>query len=129
MGKHELLGIVHVQLAAPPGCEAEARRFFGEVLGLKEMEKPTQLRKRGGVWFQVGPQQLHIGVKNIISFHPNRKAHPAFKVKNLEDLRERLLSHNVRLNDDDPLEGRNRFYVDDPFGNRIEFQESRRTRL
>ena len=30
----------HVQLAAPPGCEAEARAFYGGLLGLEEIEKP-----------------------------------------------------------------------------------------
>src|SRR5512132_1648865 len=59
-----LAGIDHVQLAAPPGCETEARRFFGDVLGLPELEKPEPLRSRGGVWFRVGAQELHIGVDN-----------------------------------------------------------------
>ena len=50
----------HVQIAAPPGCEAAARRFFGELVGLAEIEKPAPLRARGGVWFAVGRRQLHI---------------------------------------------------------------------
>lgn len=65
----------HVQLAAPRGCESEARRFFGELLGLPEVEKPESLKARGGAWFQVGSQQLHIGVEE--PFAPARKAHPA----------------------------------------------------
>jgi catechol 2,3-dioxygenase-like lactoylglutathione lyase family enzyme len=47
-------GIDHVQVAAPPGCEAEARRFYGELLGLDEIEKPEELRGRGGAWFRCG---------------------------------------------------------------------------
>jgi catechol 2,3-dioxygenase-like lactoylglutathione lyase family enzyme len=43
-----ITGIDHVQIAAPPGCEPDARRFFGEVLGLPEMEKPPSLAARGG---------------------------------------------------------------------------------
>jgi catechol 2,3-dioxygenase-like lactoylglutathione lyase family enzyme len=66
----------HVQIAAPPGCEAEARRFFGDLLGLPEIEKPEPLRKRGGVWFAVGNHQLHVGVES--EFAPAHKAHPAF---------------------------------------------------
>jgi catechol 2,3-dioxygenase-like lactoylglutathione lyase family enzyme len=54
-----VLGLDHVQLAAPRGCEDEARRFFGENLGLMELDKPEALRARGGVWFAVGRQQLH----------------------------------------------------------------------
>jgi hypothetical protein len=54
----------HDQLAAPTGCEAEARRFFGELLGLAELEKPDPLRSRGGVWFALGGRgQLHVGVE------------------------------------------------------------------
>ena len=56
-------GIDHVQLAAPAGCEDAARAFFGELLGLEELEKPEPLRSRGGVWFRIGAQQLHVGVE------------------------------------------------------------------
>jgi catechol 2,3-dioxygenase-like lactoylglutathione lyase family enzyme len=58
-----ILGIDHVQLAAPQGCEDEARRFFGGVLGLREIEKPPSLAARGGVWFGAGEQQIHIGIE------------------------------------------------------------------
>src|ERR1700761_8824315 len=52
----------HVQIAAPQACEAEARTFYGRLLGLNELPKPASLQRRGGVWFAVGDQQLHIGV-------------------------------------------------------------------
>ena len=69
----------HVQVAAPPGCEPEARRFYGQLLGLVELEKPAPLRARGGVWFALGGgAQLHIGVED--PFAPARKAHPALRV-------------------------------------------------
>ena len=87
-------GIDHVQLAAPPGCEAEARRFFGELLGLEELEKPESLRARGGVWFRVGAQQLHIGVEP--EFAPARKAHPAFAVSRYDELLDRLRPRALR---------------------------------
>ena len=67
--------IDHVQLAAPPGCEAQARYFFCQLLQLKEIEKPEPLRSGGGCWFQVGSRQLHIGVEE--EFRPAAKAHPA----------------------------------------------------
>ena len=74
----------HVQIAAPPGCEAEARRFYGGLLGLEEIEKPEPLQARGGVWFRAGDRQLHIGVEQ--DFAPARKAHPAFRVERSEEL-------------------------------------------
>ncbi|KOP83320.1 VOC family protein [Cytobacillus solani] len=114
-------GIDHIQLAAPEGCESQARTFFGEILGLKEIPKPENLRKRGGCWFQCGNQEIHIGIQE--GFVPAKKAHPGLVVENLEALRESLLSQEIIIKEEPPIEGRNRFFVDDPFGNRIEFLE------
>jgi catechol 2,3-dioxygenase-like lactoylglutathione lyase family enzyme len=111
-------GIDHVQLAAPPGCEQEARRFFGELLGLEELEKPEPLRARGGVWFRVGGQQLHVGVEQ--EFAPARKAHPAFVVARYDELLERLRAARVPVEEDDVIPGLRRCFVADPWGNRIE---------
>ncbi|EPZ52643.1 MULTISPECIES: VOC family protein [Alicyclobacillus] len=116
-------GIDHVQLAAPEGCEAEERRFFVDLLGWEEIPKPEPLRKRGGVWFQCGKHQVHIGVQK--DFVPAIKAHPAFHVENISELREYLLQKGVNVIDDDARadEGVKRFYLNDPFGNRLEFLE------
>ncbi|NMP23152.1 glyoxalase [Sulfobacillus harzensis] len=114
-------GIDHVQLAGPPGCEEEARQFFVGVLGWSEIPKPAHLAKRGGCWFQCGTQQVHIGVE--ANFNPARKAHPAFHVKNLRALRTHLEELGLDLHEDEPLPGALRFYLDDPFGNRMEFLE------
>jgi catechol 2,3-dioxygenase-like lactoylglutathione lyase family enzyme len=73
-----VVGLDHVQVAAPRGCEVEARRFYGTLLGLVEIEKPESLRERGGVWFHCGEQQLHVGVEE--GFAPAQKAHPAIRV-------------------------------------------------
>ncbi len=113
-----LEGIDHVLLAAPPGCEAAARRFFGELLGLAEVEKPEPLRSRGGVWFHVGPQQLHVGVE--LDFAPARKAHPAFAVSGYEDLLRRLRAADVKVAEDESVPGVRRCFVEDPWENRIE---------
>jgi catechol 2,3-dioxygenase-like lactoylglutathione lyase family enzyme len=107
----------HVQVAAPPGCEAEARRFYGELLGLAEISKPEPLRPRGGVWFD----QLHIGVDE--DFRPARKAHPALAVPNLDELAERLTAAGARVEWDDTVPGVRRFYTSDPWGNRLELLE------
>jgi catechol 2,3-dioxygenase-like lactoylglutathione lyase family enzyme len=114
------VGIDHVQLAAPPGCEPEARRFFGGLLGLTEIEKPEPLRARGGVWFAVGSQQLHIGVES--GFSPARKAHPALRVNEPDLLRLAAIleAAGESVTWDEALEGVKRFYVADPWGNRIE---------
>jgi catechol 2,3-dioxygenase-like lactoylglutathione lyase family enzyme len=111
----------HVQIAAPPGCEPAARRFFGELLGLEEIAKPEPLRARGGAWFRLGERQLHVGVEP--RFEPARKAHVALRVgsKELGDLAERLSAAGSPVTWDDSLPGERRFYSEDPWGNRIEF--------
>lgn len=113
------LRLGHVQVAAPAGCEAAARRFYGEVLGLAEVEKPAVLQDRGGVWFQVGPQQLHIGVEK--EFQPAKKAHPAFRTDELDQMAERVASAGAIVNWDSSVAGLRRFFTADPFGNRLEF--------
>jgi catechol 2,3-dioxygenase-like lactoylglutathione lyase family enzyme len=111
----------HVQIAAPPGCEPAARRFFGELLGLEEIAKPEPLRGRGGAWFRLGERQLHVGVDP--DFEPARKAHVALRVAaaELDDLAERLAAARAPVTWDDVLPGERRFYSEDAWGNRIEF--------
>jgi catechol 2,3-dioxygenase-like lactoylglutathione lyase family enzyme len=111
-------GIDHVQLAAPPGCEPEARRFFAGLLGLEEVEKPESLQARGGVWFRVGAQQLHIGVEQ--EFAPAGKAHPAFAVSRYDELVARLRAAGIAVLDDASIPGLRRCFVADPWENRIE---------
>lgn len=113
--------IHHVQIAIPAGGEEAARHFYGEMLGLREVEKPGNLRKRGGVWFETGNLQLHLGVD--AAFRPALKAHVAFQVADSAGLRRRLLAARYDVVDDEPLAGFERFYVSDPFGNRIEVLE------
>ena len=108
--------IDHVQVAAPAGGEGAARAFYGDLLGLPELPKPERLRARGGVWFAVGEQQLHVGIEE--PFAPARKAHPALAVPRAGDLRAlaaELEAAGRAVTWDGP-----RFYVEDPFGNRLE---------
>ena len=122
MSEVHVQDIDHVQLAAPPGCETEARRFFGQLLGLEEIDKPEWLRARGGCWFRVGSRQLHIGVEK--DFRPAVKAHPAFAVADIEALFTRLTAAGVTCLRDPFRPGVKRFYANDPWGNRLEFIES-----
>jgi catechol 2,3-dioxygenase-like lactoylglutathione lyase family enzyme len=116
-----VIDIDHLQIAAPKGCEAEARRFFGGLLGLREIEKPAPLRNRGGCWFKIGSRQLHIGVEE--PFRPAIKSHPAFSVTDIDAVFELLEQQGVRCVWDDALPGVRRFYANDPWGNRLEFTE------
>ncbi len=121
-GDAPALVLDHVQLAAPPGCERAARRFYGGLLGLAEIEKPAALRARGGVWFALGDgRQLHIGVED--RFVAAAKAHPALaadRVEALHTVADRLAGAGAPVRWDDALPGVTRFFTADPFGNRLE---------
>ncbi|MCU1491405.1 MAG: putative glyoxalase/bleomycin resistance protein/dioxygenase [Acidimicrobiaceae bacterium] len=113
--------IDHVQLAMPPGREADARAFYEGLLGIAWVPKPEHLARRGGCWFEDGSLRVHLGVEE--EFRPARKAHPALMVQQLGPLVGRLASAGVSVVSDEPLEGYERVYVEDPFGNRIELLE------
>jgi len=113
--------IDHVQIAIPEGGEDLGRNFFGDLLELEEIPKPAGLQGRGGCWFDLGGAQLHLGVE--ADFRPARKAHVAFRTDRLDELRRRLGDAGYHVRDDQPVDGRARFFTDDPFGNRIEFVE------
>ena len=110
-----------MQIAAPDGCECDARAFFGELLGLAEIDKPAPLRYRGGCWFRVGARQLHVGVDP--TFRPSTKAHTAFATTEIELLFMRLEGAGVPCEWDSSRASFRRFYTQDPWGNRIEFTE------
>lgn len=113
--------IEHVQLAMPERREDDARTFYERLLGIPEVPKPPHLAGRGGCWFEDGALKVHLGVDP--AFRPATKAHPAFLVDDLAGLVARLRAAGVTVRDDEPLEGYERAYVDDPFGNRIELME------
>jgi catechol 2,3-dioxygenase-like lactoylglutathione lyase family enzyme len=114
-------GLHHIQIPIPVGGESKARGFFGGILGLGEIPKPPNLAVRGGLWFQVGAHELHLGIEP--EFRPQWKVHPAFEVEDLDTVRQRLHEQHQVTWDDLPLAGYRRFYARDPFGNRLEFLE------
>jgi len=85
---YRFTGLHHAQLAIPLGGEDLARRYYGEILGMTELEKPPVLAARGGCWFRGGGLELHLGVER--DFRPAAKAHPGILVENLDQLAKRL---------------------------------------
>ncbi|MFH8929387.1 glyoxalase [Streptomyces pristinaespiralis] len=116
-------GLHHVQLAVPPGTEDLCRRFWGDVLGMTELEKPPVLAARGGCWFRGGGLEVHLGVEQ--DFAPARKAHPGILVRSLRALAERLEECGHEVTWDGEFPGHDRFYAYDNVGNRLEFMEPR----
>ncbi len=111
----------HVQMAMPVGGDGVARGFYGELLGLEELPKPTDMAARGGCWFRLGALQLHLGVE--ADFRAAKKAHVALTTAVLDDVRVRLVAAGHMVREDVPVDGRRRFFTDDPFGNRMEFMD------
>ena len=113
----------HLQICIPFGEETKARQFYGQTLGLEEVEKPESLKPNGGLWFKVADIQLHIGVEE----RPGpSKRHPAFEVESLESIKQHLKRNQVRIQEEIPVEGIERFSFFDPFGNRIELLERKK---
>lgn len=119
----------HVQVSMPAGGEAEARRFYGDALGLTEVPKPPDLAGRDGCWFRSFDEggrvaaELHLGVEE--GFVPQRKAHPALLVGSVERLEElgqgaARAGFDVSWTERHTFEGYQRFHCRDGFGNRIE---------
>ena len=111
--------IDHVQVAIPRGGEERARAFYEALLGLPEQRKPPELAKRGGAWFESQRVKVHCGVEE--PFSPARKAHIAFRVDDVAGLAALARAAGYQVVDDDALEGHERVYIYDPFGNRLEF--------
>lgn len=122
----------HVQISMPRDKEDEARRFYGEVLGLQEVQKPQPLVGRGGCWFRafdgdVVVAEIHLGVDD--PFVPAKKAHPGLacaSLVELEAIAERVVQGEYELSwaERDTFEGYVRFHTRDGFGNRLEVMTS-----
>ncbi len=110
----------HVQITIPKGAEAQARAFYCDLLGLREIEKPVSLQGRGGFWIQVGDQQIHVGTEDGVS-RSATKAHIAYEVDDLAAWKARLQAQHIEIGDSIPISGFERFEFRDPFGNRVEF--------
>jgi catechol 2,3-dioxygenase-like lactoylglutathione lyase family enzyme len=119
----------HVQVCCPRGGEADARRFYGDGLGMTEVEKPADLAGRGGAWFRAYDDEgrvtaeLHVGVEE--PFAPARKAHPALVLPShmeLEEVVVRLaeLGYEVDRREGNTFPGYRRVHVNDAAGNRVE---------
>jgi catechol 2,3-dioxygenase-like lactoylglutathione lyase family enzyme len=120
----EITELNHVNVTVPRSLEAAAKHFYGTVLGLEELEKPGESKKRGGAWYKIGPVQLHLSIEDGAEGHAVSKRHVCYIVRDAEQAESELRSAGVEIiPDDKPIEGWKRFYVRDPGGNRIEMAQ------
>lgn len=113
-----IVSLHHVQLAMPAGGEGQAQGFYRDILELAERDKPADMRQNGGCWFEEGAVRVHLGVDK--DFRPARKAHPAFMVRDFEKLFDKCKAAGLMTERSNKIDGQARFFVDDPFGNRVE---------
>jgi uncharacterized cupin superfamily protein/catechol 2,3-dioxygenase-like lactoylglutathione lyase family enzyme len=113
-------GVHHVQLTIPKAAEAQARAFYCDLLGLKEIVKPSSLQGRGGFWLQLPGMQIHVGTEDAFD-RSKTKAHVGYKVHDLVALRSKLEAQGFEVLEGPKIPGIDRFESRDPFGNRIEF--------
>jgi catechol 2,3-dioxygenase-like lactoylglutathione lyase family enzyme len=111
----------HINVTMPKGGEETARTFYGGLLGLREIPKPEAIRGRGGLWFEAGGLDVHVSVEEQRT-GPDAYRHFGLECPDVDGLRARLRAAGVTTEDGRPAPWR-RFFVRDPFGNRIEIHE------
>jgi catechol 2,3-dioxygenase-like lactoylglutathione lyase family enzyme len=111
----------HVNVTMPKGGEPVARAFYGGLLGLPEIPKPEAIRHRGGVWFDADGLDLHLSVEENRA-GPDSYRHFGLTCDDVAVLRARLEQAGFPTEDGRPAPWQ-RFFVRDPFGNRIELHE------
>jgi hypothetical protein len=102
------------------------RAFYGDLLGLVEIEPPHTLSHRELVWFGAGPDEaeLHFFPDAV---DPAHARHPCLEVTDLQGLRRLLQERGYAPYDATPIPNRPRFMCRDPFGNLVEFTTIVRT--
>jgi catechol 2,3-dioxygenase-like lactoylglutathione lyase family enzyme len=110
--------VQHVSVPRPRGSHDTARRFYGELIGLEEVPVPETIAHLDLIWYRLGDTELHLFTGD--GAPEGFAGHFCIQVEDLPALRERLEQHDVRIIDDIAIPNRPRFFVHDPFGNRIE---------
>ena len=114
-----LRSLQHVSSPYPAGESGSVRRFYADVLGLREQPTPTTLAGMDLLWFSAGEGvELHFfpGPPDVQS-----RRHFCLEIDDLEETRRRLQGAGLEPFDDTPIPNRPRFFCRDPVGNLVEF--------
>jgi catechol 2,3-dioxygenase-like lactoylglutathione lyase family enzyme len=111
----KLTGIHHNSIVVTDMLRA--RHFYRNVLGLREIERPANFTAPV-VWFEVGDEHVHL----IPSERPDDESprHFALHVEDAKAAREHLRSRGVAIEETIPIAGADRFFIQDPDGNKLE---------
>lgn len=113
--------LTHINVCLPKGAEETARSFYAGLLGLPEIPKPEPLRSRGGLWFDAGGLDIHLSVDEH-PLGPDAQRHFGLECPDVDALQSKLRSAGIPIDPGRPAPWK-RFFVRDPFGNRIEIHE------
>ena len=119
-----VIGLSHVNVTVPAEVEADAKHFYGTLLGLNEIPKPVGTRQNIGAWYELGGVQLHLSVEESV---PNAASdrHICYVVPDIAVAQRHLSDAGTEIiSDPRPIAGVNRFYVRDPGGNLIEIVQA-----
>lgn len=94
-----------------------SRRFYGELLGLKEIARPRTF-DFVVVWYELGSQQLHLLLKEHADTVSPR--HFALGVADVQQARSYFLALGIPVEETTLIPGADRFFIRDPDLNRIE---------
>jgi catechol 2,3-dioxygenase-like lactoylglutathione lyase family enzyme len=111
----KLTGIHHASLVVTD--MERARRFYGEVLGLRPIARPSNFTNPV-VWFQLGDEHIHLIPSSEADAISPR--HIALHVEDARAARDYLRGQRVAVEETEPIAGADRFFIHDPDGNRIE---------
>src|ERR1700761_7292041 len=107
----------HINICVTPEQLEDAKAFYTDVIGLKQIPRPDHIFNSKGYWFDIGDIQLHLGIEPKM---PKSTRHTAFEVEDVAAAKKQLEAHNVELVKEPQVPGWERFAFYDPFGNRIE---------
>jgi catechol 2,3-dioxygenase-like lactoylglutathione lyase family enzyme len=94
-----------------------SRRFYRDVLGLKEIAKPRTF-DFVVLWFDLGNQHIHLLLKDRPDSTSPR--HFALRVADIKAARAHFQERGIRPEETTPIPGADRFFVYDPDNNRVE---------
>lgn len=114
-----IIRLHHANLNIPPNSEAQARAFYCDLLGLREIQKPEALVPNGGFWLRLDNIDVHIGTQADLE-RQHFKMHLAYQVDDLDAWRAKLSAAGITIRENTPIPDFERFEIRDPFGNRIE---------
>jgi len=111
----------HVNVVVPPGATGNVVGFYADVLGLRQVTKPTEGVAQTGAWFDIDERtQVHVSERDG-ERHP--QSHFGLVVDDFDDVLRRLDAVGAPWEDQPEIFGGRRGFTRDPEGNRVEILE------